>query len=76
VKVFVLDDVSASIFARERVIRNKPMTFYSVSFSRSYRDADGVRKYVKAFNLVDLAKVVAVAEQADAYRRGLMSAAA
>jgi hypothetical protein len=34
-------------------------------------DADGVRKYVKTFNLEDLGKVVSVAQQADEYVRTL-----
>lgn len=69
VKVFVLDDVSASVFAREVAVRGQQRTFYSVSFSRSYRDSSGSRRYVKTFNLEDLGKVVAVAQQADEYIR-------
>lgn len=69
VKVFVLDDVSASVFARLVPVRGEERTFYSVSFSRSYRDSNGSRRYVKTFNLEDLGKVVAVAQQSDEFIR-------
>jgi hypothetical protein len=69
VKVFVIDDVSASVFAREVPMRGENRTFYSVSFSRSYRDSGGSRRYVKTFNLEDLGKVVSVAQQSDEYIR-------
>lgn len=71
VKVFVLDDVSASIFAREVPVTGQKKTFYSVSFSRSYRDSKGDRQYVKTFNTEDLAKVVTVAQQAEEHIRSL-----
>lgn len=73
VKMFLLDDVSASVFARTQAVRDGERTFYSVSFSRSYRDSMGKRRYVKTFNLEDLAKVVTVAQQADDYIRGLLA---
>jgi len=69
VKVFVIEDVSASVFAREFQVRGEIKTFYSVSFSRSYRDSLGKRKYIKSFNLEDLGKVIAVAQQADEFIR-------
>jgi hypothetical protein len=69
VKTFVLDDVSASVFARTFPVRGDERTFYSVSFSRSYRDSLGKRKYVKTFNLEDLGKVITVAQQADEFIR-------
>jgi hypothetical protein len=69
VKIFKLDDVSASVFARLVPVRGEERTFYSVSFSRSYRDSGGSRKYVKTFNLEDLGKVVAVSQQSDEYIR-------
>ena len=72
VKVFHADDVSASVFAREHPARGEMRTFYSVTFTRWYRDSFGQNKYVKSFNLEDLGKVVAVAQQADAYIRELL----
>jgi hypothetical protein len=69
VKVFVIEDVSASVFARQFQVRGDDRTFYSVSFSRSYRDSLGKRKYIKSFNLEDLGKVIAVAQQADEFIR-------
>jgi len=38
-KVFRIDDVSASIFVRERFVRDENRQFYSVTFSRSYKDS-------------------------------------
>ncbi|MCA9224421.1 MAG: hypothetical protein KDA47_02375 [Planctomycetales bacterium] len=73
VKVFVIEDVSASVFGREHAVRGEMRMFYSVSFSRSYRDSFGNRKYVKTFGLEDLGKVVAVAQQADEFIRGLIA---
>lgn len=69
IKSFVLDDVSVAVFSRQFPVRGEQRTFYSVSFSRSYRDSLGKRKYVKTFNLEDLGKVVAVAQQADEFIR-------
>ena len=60
VKQCRLEDVSASVFARERDGR----TFYSVSFTRSYKDRDGQWKYTKNFDVADLGKVVTVTQQA------------
>lgn len=64
VKVFRMDDIAASIFARERVVQGEPVTFYSVSFSRSYKDAKGQWKYTNYFDSTDLAKVMFLAKQA------------
>lgn len=74
-KTFLLDDVSASVFARERVVGGGTLTFYSISLSRSYKDRDGSRKYVKTFNPDDLGKVAAVAQQAGAFILDLQSKA-
>ena len=60
VKQFRIEDVSASVFARERNGR----TFYSVSFTRSYKDRDGTWKYTKNFDVEDLGRIVAVTQQA------------
>jgi hypothetical protein len=72
IKVFVIDDVSASVFSRDHFANGEMRTFYSVSFSRSYRDSAGKRLYVKTFNLEDLGKIVAVAQQADEFIRKLL----
>lgn len=68
-KVFVIEDVSASVFDRQHSVNGELVTFYSVSFSRSYRDSHGNRKYIKSFNLEDLGKLVTVAQQAEAFIR-------
>jgi hypothetical protein len=72
IKVCIIDDVSASVFARDHLANGEMRTFYSVSFSRSYKDSDGKRVYVKTFNLEDLGKVIAVAQQADEFIRKLL----
>ena len=72
IKTFLIEDVSASVFSREIPVKGEMRTFYSVSFSRSYRDSAGKRKYVKTFNLEDLGKIVSLAQQADEYIRDLL----
>jgi hypothetical protein len=67
VKVLRIDDVSVSIFARSRQIAGQAVTFYSASFSRSYKDAAGERKYTKSFDLDDLGKLVSLAQQTSEY---------
>jgi hypothetical protein len=73
IKVFRMEDVSISVFARDRVVESKPITFYSVSLSRSYKDAKGNRKYTKNFDAEDLGKLIALAKEASEFievRRG------
>lgn len=69
-KVFRIDDVSVSIFRRERQARGESRAFYSVSFSRSYKDSNGVWKYTKSFDLEDLGKIITLCQQADEFIRG------
>ena len=71
VKVFRIDEVSVSVFARDREIQGQPVTFHSVSFSRSYKDAAGERKYTKNFDAEDLGHVVSLAQQASEFIHGL-----
>jgi len=68
----MIDEVSASVFSRSFPVKGESRTFYSVSFSRSYRDPQGARKYVKTFDLQHLGKVVTVAQQADEHIRTLL----
>lgn len=70
VKVIRIDDVSASIFAREHQVQGGSRTFYSVSFSRSYKDSAGVWRYAKSFDLEDLGKIITLCQQADEFIRG------
>ena len=74
VKVFRLDDVSVSIFARQRQLQGEAVTFYSASFSRSYKDAAGARKYTKSFDLEDLGRLVSLAQQASEYIQDIRQA--
>lgn len=70
-KVFRLDDVSVSLFARERSYQGRPATFFSASFSRSYKDAAGERKYTKNFDADDLGKVAELCKMAADHIDGL-----
>jgi len=70
VKVLRIDDLSASIFRRDFQRRGENQTFFSVSFSRSYKDASGVWKYSKSFDLEDLGRIISLCQQADEYIRG------
>ena len=76
VKVLRIDDVSASIFARERQYNGKPTAFYSVSFSRSYKDPRGERKFTKSFDTDDLGKIVELSQRASETIRNLQDPAA
>ncbi len=66
-RVFRIEDVSASVFARERKLQGSVVTFYSVSLTRSYKDNDGVRKYTKNFDADDLGQLVTVIQQASEF---------
>ena len=70
-KVLRIDDVSVSVFARDRQVQGQLRTFYSVSFSRSYKDASGTWKYTKNFDVEDLGKIVGLCQQASEYIDGL-----
>lgn len=65
VKVFRIEDVSVSIFARERSVKGQLVTFYSTSFSRSYKNASGKWSYTKHFDVQDLPKLIVLANQAN-----------
>jgi hypothetical protein len=73
-KVFRIDDVSASVFGREREYRGEIRVFYSVTFSRSYKDSGGEWRYTKWFDVDDLGKAVTVAQQASEYIQGMQEA--
>lgn len=71
IKVIRVEDVSVSIFAHERGTGDGTRVRYSCSFQRSYKDAAGEWKRTQWFGLDDLGKVVACAEQAQAYLTSL-----
>ena len=60
-------DVSVSIWSRTF----KGRIFYSCSFERSYKDAQGQYRYTRYFGLDDLGKVMSLAQQASEYLHGL-----
>ncbi|MFO0935749.1 MAG: hypothetical protein U0798_04425 [Gemmataceae bacterium] len=57
-------DVGASIWSRLVTVKGEPITYYSVSFERSYRDRDGNRKYSKSFDMEHQPKVMEVSKMA------------
>jgi hypothetical protein len=71
IKVFTADDVSAAVFAHSHQVRGEMRTYYSITFTRWYRDRGGKNRYVNSFGLEDLGKVITVAQQADQYLREL-----
>ena len=71
IQTFRVEDVSASVWSREFVVQGQPRTFYSVTFERSYKDAQGTYRYTKSFDLESLGKVVTVAQQAAEFIHGL-----
>lgn len=67
IKTFTAGDVSAAIFRHDYNGR----TFYSVTFTRWYRDKNGQNRYANSFGLDDLGAIVSVAQQSDEYVRAL-----
>jgi hypothetical protein len=64
-------DCSASVWARDFVVRGKPTRFYSTTFERSYRTPGGEWKYTKSFDLADLGSLVTLCHQVTEYVRSL-----
>lgn len=62
-----VEDVNATIWPREVTVKGVPTIFYSVSFERSFRDANGRWRYTRYFDLHDLGRVIAAAQQAAEY---------
>ncbi len=62
-------DVSASIWSREAQHQGKPLTFYSVSVERSYRDRDGAYRYTRNFDADDLGALLTVIQRSAEYVR-------
>lgn len=71
IQTFREGDVSVSIWAREFTVQGQPRTFYSCTFERSYRDRDGAWRYTNSIDLDSLGRLVALAQRADEYLRGL-----
>lgn len=70
-KTIRVDDVSASIWARERTVRGKVMVFYSVTCERSYRDANGQWRYTKSFDPESLGSLVEAVQRSSDHLRTL-----
>jgi hypothetical protein len=59
-----VDDCSASIWARDYLVRGTMRTFLSVTLERAYRDRNGVYKYTHSFDADSLGKLVTLCQQA------------
>lgn len=59
-----VDNVAASIWSRQVPVKGEPVTFYSVSLERSYRDRDDVRRYTRSFDPEHLPKVIEACQKA------------
>lgn len=59
-----VEDVGASVWSRDAVVKGQPATFYSVTLERSYRDRDGNRKYTKSFDADSLPSLIAACQKA------------
>jgi hypothetical protein len=66
IKTFRIDDVSCSVWART-IVRLEPITMYSVSYQRSYRNARGEWAHSQYFNLADLPKIVTLSKDAEEF---------
>lgn len=69
VEFFTEGNVSASVFRHEYETKFGKKPRYSVSFSRSYRNSNGERRYVKAFGVEDFASLDVVKLKAEKYIR-------
>jgi len=69
-RVLRLEDVSVSVFANERMVDGKPVNFYNVTTSKSYRRGDELRR-TQSFASDDLNKLCYLLNQADDYIRTL-----
>ena len=71
-KTFREEDVSVSIWARDRESRGEKLTFYSMTFERSWRDQAGQFRYSKYLNFEDMPKVAKLAKAAQEYVEPLL----
>lgn len=67
-----VDEIGASVWSRDVMVKDHPSTYYSVTLERSYRDRDGGRKYTKSFDAETLPKVMQACQQAHDWIAGLM----
>lgn len=64
-RTFREGDCSLSIWGREYPVQGKMVTFYSLTFERSYRDRSGTWRYTKSFSHDDLGQIVSLCHQAE-----------
>lgn len=66
IKTFSQEDVSASVWSRDHLIKGETTRFYSITFERRYRD-NGQYRYTHSFNPDDLGKLISLCQQAGDY---------
>jgi hypothetical protein len=71
VKTFRSGNVSASIFAFEREVKDETIITHSTLFSRSYKDRDGQRQWAKGFQTDDMPNLILVSFEVSQFLRGL-----
>ena len=64
-KTIRIEDCSASLWPRTRVLDGQAITVYSVTFERSYVDKTGTRKYTGFFDPQSLGKIIQLCQQVD-----------
>jgi hypothetical protein len=74
-KTIRVEDCSASVWARDYMVRGQMRTFFSVTFERSYKDRDGAWKYTRSFDAESLGKLVSLCQQASEAIQSLMQQA-
>lgn len=65
-KVFRLENVSASVFANDREVKGEPVTFYNVTVTKLYKK-DGKTLRTQSFGSEDIGKLSYVLSQARAF---------
>lgn len=59
-----VDDCSASIWAREHLVKGQQKVFYSITIERSYKDRDGRWCYTRSFAPDSLGAISQLCQQA------------
>ena len=60
-------DCSASVWARDHVVRGESRRYFSVTFERSYRDSTGHYRYTRSFAPDDLGSLMGLCQLAAEY---------
>jgi hypothetical protein len=66
-----IEDVSASVWQRDHLVRGQQRTYYSITIERSYRDSTGQYRYTRTFDADSLGQLVTVIQRAAEHIHGL-----